>query len=196
VRDELRIRWAPKLRTDRLVRLYESDAKGMLDAELVDEVGWRLWERLAVTRFGMAHRTTQLNERHGVTVRTPRQEAAAECPKNRAPEGHRRPSLTTGSERVMAGGSRHRASSGKFRSWQNGLWSGSGVIGRGREGGLVLQYRQRFGINKGGRTRLESTLSSLPFVSLPRHRPVPLSRVGPPRLRCGLPTTTRTLGRF
>jgi hypothetical protein len=47
VSDELRIRWAPKLRTDRLVCLYESDAKGMLDAELVDEVGWRLWERLA-----------------------------------------------------------------------------------------------------------------------------------------------------
>lgn len=41
------IRWAPMLRTDRLIRLYESDAAGMLDAELVDDVGWRLWERLA-----------------------------------------------------------------------------------------------------------------------------------------------------
>jgi hypothetical protein len=41
------IRWAPKLRSDRLVRLYESDAAGMLDADLVDDVGWRLWERLA-----------------------------------------------------------------------------------------------------------------------------------------------------
>ena len=35
------------LRTDRLIRLYESDAAGMLDEELVDDVGWRLWERLA-----------------------------------------------------------------------------------------------------------------------------------------------------
>jgi ribosomal protein L37AE/L43A len=35
------------LRTDRLVRLYDSDAAGMLDAELVDDVGWRLWERLS-----------------------------------------------------------------------------------------------------------------------------------------------------
>jgi hypothetical protein len=35
------------LRTDRVVRLYESDAAGMPDAELVDDVGWRLWERLA-----------------------------------------------------------------------------------------------------------------------------------------------------
>jgi hypothetical protein len=34
------------LRTDRLVRLYESDAAGMLDVDLVDDVGWRLWERL------------------------------------------------------------------------------------------------------------------------------------------------------
>jgi hypothetical protein len=41
------------LRTDRLVRLYDSDAAGMLDAELVDDVGWRLWERLAdVARVG------------------------------------------------------------------------------------------------------------------------------------------------
>jgi hypothetical protein len=35
------------LRTDRLIRLYESDAAGMLDADLVDDVGWRLWERLS-----------------------------------------------------------------------------------------------------------------------------------------------------
>ena len=41
------------LRTDRLIRLYESDAAGMLDAELVDDVGWRLWERLSdVQRVG------------------------------------------------------------------------------------------------------------------------------------------------
>lgn len=46
VAPEPRIRWAPMLRTDRLVRLYESDAVGMLDADLVDDVGWRLWERL------------------------------------------------------------------------------------------------------------------------------------------------------
>jgi hypothetical protein len=38
------------LRTDRLIRLYESDAAGMLDADLVDDVGWRLWERLADVR--------------------------------------------------------------------------------------------------------------------------------------------------
>lgn len=41
------------LRTDRLVRLYDSDAAGMLDAELVDDVGWRLWDRLSdVARVG------------------------------------------------------------------------------------------------------------------------------------------------
>lgn len=47
VRDDRRIRWAPKLRTDRLVQLYAGNAAGLLDPELVDEVGWRLWERLA-----------------------------------------------------------------------------------------------------------------------------------------------------
>lgn len=41
-----RIRWAPKLDSAKLVRLYESDATGLLDAELVDDVGWRLWARL------------------------------------------------------------------------------------------------------------------------------------------------------
>ncbi len=44
---EERIRWAPMLRVDRLIRLYESDAAGMLDADLVEDVGWRLWERLS-----------------------------------------------------------------------------------------------------------------------------------------------------
>jgi hypothetical protein len=46
VTSEPRIRWAPRLRTDRVVTLYESNASGVLDPDLVDEVGWRLWERL------------------------------------------------------------------------------------------------------------------------------------------------------
>ena len=44
---ELRIRWAPFLPTQKLVRLYEANAAGMLDDELLDDVGWRLWERLS-----------------------------------------------------------------------------------------------------------------------------------------------------
>ncbi|HZU71912.1 MAG TPA: hypothetical protein VE990_04000 [Acidimicrobiales bacterium] len=43
----LRIRWAPNLRTDRVVALCEANAAGLLDDALMDEVGWRLWERLA-----------------------------------------------------------------------------------------------------------------------------------------------------
>jgi hypothetical protein len=43
---EPRIRWAPRLRTDHLIALYESNASGVIDPDLVDEVGWRLWERL------------------------------------------------------------------------------------------------------------------------------------------------------
>lgn len=45
--DDRRLRWAPKLRTDRLIRLYEANAAGLLDPQLVDDVGWRLWGRLA-----------------------------------------------------------------------------------------------------------------------------------------------------
>ncbi len=31
----------------KLIRLYEADAAGLVDDELLDDVGWRLWERLA-----------------------------------------------------------------------------------------------------------------------------------------------------
>jgi len=31
----------------KVVRLYEADAAGLIDDDLVDDVGWRLWERLS-----------------------------------------------------------------------------------------------------------------------------------------------------
>jgi hypothetical protein len=40
-----RIRWAPRLRPRLLERLYESDAKGIRDGELCDDVGLRLHAR-------------------------------------------------------------------------------------------------------------------------------------------------------
>ena len=39
------IQWAPKLRPHLLRRLYESDARGLVDDELLDEVGYTLYER-------------------------------------------------------------------------------------------------------------------------------------------------------
>lgn len=41
-----RIRWAPPLPAAKLIKLYEANAAGLLDDELLDDVGWRLWERL------------------------------------------------------------------------------------------------------------------------------------------------------
>jgi len=41
-----RIRWAPKLRPDKLIRLYKSDAAGILDEELLDDVAWTLYLRV------------------------------------------------------------------------------------------------------------------------------------------------------
>jgi hypothetical protein len=35
------------LPSGKLIRLYEANAAGLLDDELVDDVGWRLWERLS-----------------------------------------------------------------------------------------------------------------------------------------------------
>jgi ribosomal protein L37AE/L43A len=35
------------LPTGKLIRLYEANAAGLLDDELLDDVGWRLWDRLS-----------------------------------------------------------------------------------------------------------------------------------------------------
>jgi hypothetical protein len=40
-----RIRWAPRVPMDWLRRLYEQDAAGVVDDELIDKVGYRLYER-------------------------------------------------------------------------------------------------------------------------------------------------------
>jgi predicted RNA-binding Zn-ribbon protein involved in translation (DUF1610 family) len=40
-----RVRWAPKLQVSKIVRLYEADARGLRDDDLVEDVGWRLVAR-------------------------------------------------------------------------------------------------------------------------------------------------------
>ena len=40
-----KIRWAPKVRQEKLWRLYQSEAGGFLDEELLDKVGYVLLER-------------------------------------------------------------------------------------------------------------------------------------------------------
>lgn len=53
---DLRIRWAPKLQPHKLVRLYQSDAAGRLDEELLDDIGWTIYARLAdVLRIHASH---------------------------------------------------------------------------------------------------------------------------------------------
>lgn len=39
------IRWAPRVRPEKLRRLYQSEARGILDAELLDDVGTTLYWR-------------------------------------------------------------------------------------------------------------------------------------------------------
>lgn len=43
--EAIRIRWAPRLQPALLGRLYESDARGLRDVELCDDVGFRLHAR-------------------------------------------------------------------------------------------------------------------------------------------------------
>jgi hypothetical protein len=43
--EKTRIRWAPRVRRDKVKRLYESDAQGRLDLDLLDEVGYGIYAR-------------------------------------------------------------------------------------------------------------------------------------------------------
>ncbi|MEW6401424.1 MAG: hypothetical protein AB1649_06460 [Chloroflexota bacterium] len=43
--DDGTIRWARKVPQNKIRRLYETDAQGIIDTELIDDVGWALWER-------------------------------------------------------------------------------------------------------------------------------------------------------
>ncbi|MGQ9524761.1 MAG: hypothetical protein ACUVTZ_07960 [Armatimonadota bacterium] len=43
--NEFGICWARKVRRDKIRRLYEDDAKGFCDEELINEVGWSLFAR-------------------------------------------------------------------------------------------------------------------------------------------------------
>jgi hypothetical protein len=42
---ELRIRWAAKVRPEKIWRLYQQDARGLVDEELIEEIGWALYQR-------------------------------------------------------------------------------------------------------------------------------------------------------
>lgn len=44
-KNELRIRWAPKVRQHQIRRLYENDARGIVDTTLIDDVGLALFLR-------------------------------------------------------------------------------------------------------------------------------------------------------
>lgn len=40
-----KLQWAPKVSQVKIRRLYELDAERIIDVELINEVGWALWER-------------------------------------------------------------------------------------------------------------------------------------------------------
>jgi len=42
---EQKLRWAQKVRREKIRRLYETDAKGIIDEELIDEVGYAFYAR-------------------------------------------------------------------------------------------------------------------------------------------------------
>jgi ribosomal protein L37AE/L43A len=44
-RGDGKIHWASKVPQWKIRRLYETDAKGVIDDELIDDVGWAVWDR-------------------------------------------------------------------------------------------------------------------------------------------------------
>jgi hypothetical protein len=40
-----RIRWAPRLRREKLLELYAAESLGVVDKDLIDDVGWTLYDR-------------------------------------------------------------------------------------------------------------------------------------------------------
>jgi hypothetical protein len=54
------LRWAPRVPMDWLLKLYETDAAGVIDEELIDKIGHRLYERcndcILVTDAAMGRR--------------------------------------------------------------------------------------------------------------------------------------------
>jgi len=56
--DVARIQWPPRVSREKIRQLYETDAKGIYDEELIDDVGWALRSRcdsLLAARVGPGH---------------------------------------------------------------------------------------------------------------------------------------------
>src|SRR5207249_3002792 len=43
--DLAEVRWAPRVNPQKIRRLYETDARGIIDEELIEEVGFSLYSR-------------------------------------------------------------------------------------------------------------------------------------------------------
>src|SRR6266542_3079726 len=57
--DNKMLRWAPKISQIKVRRLYELDSQSIIDLDLINDVGWALWERcesiLTVTTAHYGH---------------------------------------------------------------------------------------------------------------------------------------------
>ena len=60
---KIRHYWAPRARPELIRRLYESDAAGLLDGELVDEVGYALLLRCKTIQCVTERRCPECHER-------------------------------------------------------------------------------------------------------------------------------------
>ena len=75
---KLKIRWAPKVRPERLRQLYEQDARGIVDKRLIDDVGLALYLRCESIVLASTGRVKCAVCGEIVPVKTPRVETSAE----------------------------------------------------------------------------------------------------------------------
>ena len=70
--DLAQVRWASRVNPSKIRRLYETDARGIVDEELIDEVGIALYSR--------CQSILEATEAHAGRVRCPRCRTAIEHP--------------------------------------------------------------------------------------------------------------------
>jgi hypothetical protein len=111
------VRWAPKLRPEKLRRLYELDAQGLVDEELIDEVAYTLYSRC-----------------ESILTVTEAFQGRVPCPGcgaviRRDPETASQPRYWTAGEMLRCGHCSWQATWKEYhRSWQDRqLWGGNAV---------------------------------------------------------------------
>jgi ribosomal protein L37AE/L43A len=82
VSNEPRLHWAPKVRQDKIRRLYEQDARGLLDDALLDDVGTALYSRCRSILLVSSQRLECPQCGHAFSIAPHTDDTIVACPTN------------------------------------------------------------------------------------------------------------------